>query len=134
MTVTLEDLRAGDLSTDELAHLLANRRARVASGPPPALEWEQRPRTIEDRTYRFSRLARSMGAEDDLIGCSLTTKLRELGYSEDRGAEVLRDVGIDWHPRSAQERLIAVAAEMLAAGWDEPQVREAIEGLVPSGR
>jgi hypothetical protein len=134
MTVTLEDLRAGDLSTDELAHLLANRRARETSGSPPPLEWEQRPRTIEDRAYRFSRWARSMGAEDDLISCSLTTDLGELGYSRDSAAEVLRDVGIVWHSHSDEERLIAVAAEMLADGWDEPQVRWAIDGLVPDGR
>ena len=103
MSATLEDIRAGDLSTDELAHLLANRRAREASAPP-ALEWERRPRTIEDRAFRFAQWARSIGAEDDLIGCNLTTKLRELGFSDDSAAEVLRDVGIDWRPRGADDR------------------------------
>ena len=132
-TVTLEDLRAGDLSTDELAHLLANRRAREANGPPPPMEWEQRERTVEDRAYRFVQWARSIGAEDDQIGSSLTTKLRRLGYSNDSATDVLRDVGIAWHSRSAEERLIAVASEMLAEGWDEPQVRWAIDGLVPGG-
>ena len=131
--MTLEDLRAGDLSTDELAHLLANRRAREANGPPPPMEWEQRERTVEDRAYRFVQWARSIGAEDDQIGSSLTTKLRRLGYSNDSATDVLRDVGIAWHSRSAEERLIAVASEMLAEGWDEPQVRWAIDGLVPGG-
>jgi hypothetical protein len=130
----LEDLPAGDLSTDELAHVLANRRAKETFGPPPPLEWEQRPRTIEDRAWRFTKWARSIGAEDDLIGCNLTTKLRELGYSEDSAAEVLRDVGIAWPARSAEDRLVEVAAGMLADGWDEPTVRDAIGELVADVR
>lgn len=101
---SLEDLRARDLTTEMLACLLADRRAREAGGPPPALEWEQRPRTIEDKAYRFAQWARSIGADEDLIGCDLTTKLLGLGYGEDSAAVVLRDVGIVWRPCSAEER------------------------------
>jgi len=96
VSVTLEDLRAGDLSTDELAHLLANRRAIETAGPPPALEWEQRPRTIEDRTFRFAQWARSWGAPEDLLACDLAQKLVRLGYTRADAAEVLRDAGIVW--------------------------------------
>ena len=130
---SLDDIPARYLTTEELSHVLANRRAREAAGPP-ALQWEQRERTPQDKAYRFAQFGRSMGAEDDLISCSLTTKLRGLGYNEDGTAEVLLDVGVAWRPRSAEERLIAVAAEMLAAGWDMEHVRWAIDGLVPDGR
>jgi hypothetical protein len=102
MTLTLEDLRAGDLSTDELAHLLANRRARESAAPPPALEWEQRPRTVEDRTFRFAQWARSWGAPEDLLACDLAGKLLRLGYSDDEAAEVLRDAGVAWMPSRSE--------------------------------
>jgi hypothetical protein len=83
---------------------LANRRAREASGPPPTLEWEQRPRTIEDRAFRFAQWARSWGAPEDLTACDLAGKLLRLGYSDDDAAEILRDAGVIWQRDQGKER------------------------------
>jgi hypothetical protein len=90
----LEDLRAGDLTTDELSHLLANRRAVEAAGPPPAMEWEQRPRTVEDKAYRFARYGRSIGVDEDLIECNLLIALAGEDYTREDATAVLRDAGV----------------------------------------
>jgi hypothetical protein len=90
----LEDFRAGDLTTDMLAHLLANRRAVEAAGPPPALDWEKRPRTIEEKAYRFAQYGRSIGAEEDLISCNLLIALAGEGYSRKEAIEVLTGAGV----------------------------------------
>jgi hypothetical protein len=94
---TIEDLPVRDLSTATLAHVLASRRALEAAGAPPPMEWERRPRTVEDKAWRFSKWARSIGAEDDLIGCNLFSSLLAKGYAEEAATEVLRDVGVAWH-------------------------------------
>ena len=121
------------IGAENLTAIAASMRAREVSGPPPALEWEQRPRTIEDKTYTFAQWARSIGAGEDLIGCDLMTKLLRLGHSEVDAAEILKDAGVVWRARSADDRLVEVAAGMLADGWDESTVRQAVAGLVTDG-
>ena len=128
------DVRVADLTTEQLAHVLACRRARETAEQPPPLEWETREPTPEDRAWRFAQWARSVGIDDEVaIGSDLYGKLLALGYLEPDAVEVLRAVGIVWRPRTADERLIAVATEMLAGGWDEATVRRAMAELVTDG-
>jgi len=83
------------IGAENLLAIASSMRAREVSRPPPALEWEQRPKTIEDRTYTFAQWARlELDADEDLIACDLTTKLLRLGYSKDSAAEILRDAGV----------------------------------------
>jgi hypothetical protein len=98
---TLEAFRAADLTTDQLSHLLANRRAKEMFGPPPPLEWELRPRTTEDKAHQFAQFGRSIGADDDLIGSNLFTSLIAKGYTEEHATEVLQAVGVVWHPKAS---------------------------------
>ena len=127
------DLRVSELTTAQLHEIWANRRALENAVPPPAMEWEQRERSIEDRAYSFVQWARGLGLDEDIIGADLTRKLLKLGYSEDETAAVLRDVGVTWHNRTREDRLVAVAIAMLKAGYDRDTVREAIRPLVDDG-
>jgi hypothetical protein len=94
--MTLDDMRAGDLSAEELLHLAACKRAVENAGPPPPLAWETRERTPQERAYNFAQWGRSIGATDAMIGVELTRVLLERGYSDEDAAELLADVGIGW--------------------------------------
>jgi hypothetical protein len=119
-----------ELTTEQLAHILACRRAVEHAEPLPPLEYETRELTVEEKVFHFAEWARSIGIDDEAaIACDLYGKLSVRLSAED-AAEVLRDVGIVYTPRTAEERLVHVAAEMLAGEWDEEQVRWAIDGLV----
>lgn len=97
----LEDLRAGDLTTDQLAHLLACRRAVETAGPPPPLEYEAREATVEDRLYRTAEVFRTWCDDENAIATDLAWKLVRSGYSTDEAEEVLGRVGITWTARKA---------------------------------
>jgi hypothetical protein len=122
------------LTTDQLAHILASRRAAETAEPPPALAWETRERTVEERLYAFAQWARELGVDDRLIGRDLYGKLIAAGYAHVEALDVLRDVGIVWRPTTEDERLVRVAGEMLSDGWSKDQVRFAIEGLTCGDR
>ncbi len=64
MTTTLDDLRAGDLSTDQLAHYLAVRRAREQHDGPTYTDEERR---LRDQA-RVIRVAGAMVIEDGFPG------------------------------------------------------------------
>jgi hypothetical protein len=133
MTI-IEDTPVKNLTDEQLAFALANRRAIANTDPPPPLEWETRERTAEDRAYRFCQWARSWGAADAEIGPEIYNALVGIGYSDAAAMEVLQDIGIIWKPRTTEERLVHVAAEMLESGWSEVEVTWAIDGLVSDGR
>lgn len=129
------DMRIGDLNTDQLAHILANRRAMENAEPPPPMEWERREKTVQERVYAFAQWVRSVGIEDEAaIGCDLFGKLLRFGHSDEDARETLRDVGITNTRHSAEERLVRVATGMLSDGWNEEQVRWAIDRIVSNGR
>ena len=92
----LEDSRAGDLTADQLLHLAACKRAVENAEPLPAMEYEKRQRTIQERLYATAQDFRSWGAPEDLIGLDLAWKLIKLGYSTDEAEELLRSVGVTW--------------------------------------
>ncbi len=98
------------------------------------MDWETRELTDQESAYRFVQWARSLGIDDGLTGCHLTAYLRRAGYGDEDAAEVLRDVGVVWHARTPQERLVDIAREMLRAGWTEATVRQVIDGLVTNAR
>jgi hypothetical protein len=76
---SVDNLRVADLTTEQLAHVLANRRALETSDPPPPLDWEARELTVQEQAYRFAQWGRSIGVGDDLIGCNLTESSGDLG-------------------------------------------------------
>ncbi|HUZ10737.1 MAG TPA: hypothetical protein VMU76_11295 [Acidimicrobiales bacterium] len=114
------------LPADVLAHAAANKRALEQADAPPALEWELRELTVQDRAYRFATWCRDAGIDEDLIGVDIFGKLVELGYSEEQALAVLHDAGITWRPRTDEERVVNAAREMLADGWPEDVVRQAM--------
>ena len=96
----LEDLRARDLTTDQLAHLLACRRAVENAGAPPPMEYEKRELTIEERIYKTAEAFREWCDDEAAIAADLAWKLVRFGYSTDQAEECLRSVGISWSARS----------------------------------
>jgi hypothetical protein len=92
----LEDSRAGDLTAEQLLHLAACKRAVENAEPPPAMEYETRELTIQERLYKTAEDFRSWGALEYEIGLDLAWKLIRLGYSTDDAEELLRDVGVTW--------------------------------------
>jgi hypothetical protein len=97
--VSLGDMRAGDMSLDQLDHYRANRRAMENAGPPPPLEYEQRELTIEERLYRTAEVFRTWCDDEDAIATDLAWKLVRHGFSTDEAEEVLGRVGITWTAR-----------------------------------
>jgi hypothetical protein len=85
-----------ELTTEQLAHILACRRAVENAEPLPALEYETRELTIEERLYRTAQDFRSWGAPEYEIGQDLAWKLLKLGYAIEDAEELLRDVGVTW--------------------------------------
>jgi hypothetical protein len=94
--VTLDDLRAGDLTTDQLAHLLACRRAVENAAPLPPMEDVTREFTIQERLYRTAQDFRSWSAPEEEIGHDLAWKLIKLGHSVEDAEELFRAVGVTW--------------------------------------
>jgi hypothetical protein len=84
---------------------------------------------LVDRLIRRAERSRSVGIDDDLIGCAVARDLLEAGYGESETADLVADAGIAWHPRTADERLVAAASELLANGLDLEVVRDAFAAL-----
>jgi hypothetical protein len=93
----LEDSRAGDLTADQLLHLAACKRAVEKAEPLPALEYERRERTIQERLYATAQDFRTWCSDEYLLGQDLAWKLVKLGYSPDDAEELLREVGVEWN-------------------------------------
>jgi hypothetical protein len=146
MTATLDlaaELEAivGQLDADQLDHVGAALRARAAERRRQAAEMravaadqettdafvELEPLAV--RLKRRAVRARTVGIDDDLIGCSVARELLELGHDETEVCRLVARAGIDWCLRSAEERMVAAAAELLASGWDPEVVRGAFEAV-----
>lgn len=130
--MNLDEMRAGDLTADQLLHLASCKRALENADPLPPLEYERRERTAEERCFAFAEWARELGISDAMIGSELYRKLLAYGYGSEYALQLLTDIGVDWKPLTEEERLVRIASEMLAAGWPESQVRWALNGLVKS--
>lgn len=130
--MSLVDMRAGDLTADQLLHLASIKRALENADPLPPLEYERRERTTEERCFAFAQWARELGIDDAMIGSDLYRKLLAYDYGSEEALEVLRNIGVNWKPMTEEEQLVRIASEMLAAGWPESQVRWALNSLVKS--
>jgi hypothetical protein len=93
----MQEILAG-YSLEQIDHYRACRRAVEHAGAPPAMEYEKRELTVEERLYRTAEDFRSWGAPEDLIGQDLAWKLVKLGHSTDEAEELLRSVGVTWSP------------------------------------
>jgi hypothetical protein len=93
---SLDDMRAGDLSAEQLQHLAACKRAVENAEPLPPMEYEKRELTVQERLYGTAQDFRSWGAPEREIGLDLAWKLINLGYSTEDAEELLRDVGVEW--------------------------------------
>ena len=84
----------------------------------------------EGRLVRHVERSRSVGIEDEVLGGFLASEVSSLGYSEKEEVEkLIADAGVVWRFRTADERLIAAAAELLAMGMEPATVRTAFAGL-----
>jgi hypothetical protein len=99
------------------------------SPPPPQLAWERRELTTQEKIYRFVRWARVWGADEAVLGSHLHGVLLAAAYTEEESLDLLHDVGIVWRPHSEAERLVRIAAGMIANGLESTKVRWAIEWL-----
>jgi hypothetical protein len=85
------------------------------------------------RLLRHVERSRSIGIEDEVLGGFLASELSGLGYSEKEEVEkLIADAGVAWRFRTAEERLIAAAAELLSYGLDPGTVRGAFAALEAS--
>lgn len=84
---------------------------------------------VSDGLRRHAERSRSVGIDDDLIGCSIASELLEAGHDGQEAAALIADAGIAWHQRTADERLVAAASELLANGLDLEVVRDAFAAL-----
>lgn len=80
---------------------------------------------LADRLIRHAGWSRSVGIDDEVIGCAIARELLEAGHDEHEVAELIAEAGVDWYPRTADERLVAAAAELLAMGMEPETVRAA---------
>ena len=146
MTVTLapDELEAiiGSLDADGKAHvgtiLLARaaeeRRQSTSEGwdtlpDPETVDAFAELEPLADRLIRHAERSRSIGIDDDIIGCNIARERLDLGYSEEETAKLIAEAGIEWHRRTADERLVAAASELLANGLDLEVVRDAFAAL-----
>jgi hypothetical protein len=131
------------LDPDQRSHLIANWTARDAEArraektvtdPSPVID----PETVDafaklepmaDRLLHHAERSRSIGIDDDIIGYSIAVELLGLGYSEEETVKLIAEAGIDWHFRTADERLVAAIAELLSLGMDPETVRAAFASL-----
>jgi hypothetical protein len=133
-----------ELSTEQLRHVLACRIARELNTGPTWTDENARilnaadPNTevafaelepIEDRLLRHAERSRSVGIDDDIIGCFIAVELLGLGHDEQEVADLIAEAGIDWHPRTPDERLVAAAAELLQMGMEPETARVAFAEL-----
>ena len=85
---------------------------------------------LEVRLLRHVERSRSVGIEDEVLGGFLASELSGLGYSEKEEVEkLIAGAGVAWRFRTAEERLIAAAAELLAMGMEPATLRTAFAGL-----
>jgi len=129
-----------ELSTEQLRHVLACRIAREQNTGPTWTDENARilnaadPATssafaelepLADRLLHHAERSRSIGTDDDIIGCFIAVELLGLGYSEEETVKLIAGGGTDWHPRTTDERLVAAAADLLAMGMEPETVRAA---------
>jgi hypothetical protein len=103
----LEDMRAGDLTPEQLCHLAACMRAVRNADPLPPLAYEKRELTTEEHLCCAAEEFRAWGAPEDLIGVDLARKLLAQGYSQEEAAELLRAAGV------------SVPASFMRTNWSE---------------
>jgi hypothetical protein len=84
---------------------------------------------LADRLIRHAGWSRSVGIDDDLIGANIARELLDLGHTQEESAKLIADAGIDWRFRTADEHLVAAAAELLAMAMEPATVRAAFAGL-----
>jgi len=70
---------------------------------------------LADRLLHHAERSRSIGIDDDIIGCNIARELLEAGHDEHEVAELIAEAGVDWRWRTADERLVARARERLKA-------------------
>jgi hypothetical protein len=138
-TITADDLEAirRQLTDDQLAHVGASwvaeaaerkRKGRIVAPLDADAETEAAfalLEPIEDRILHHEERSRALGIDDDIIGCFIAVELLGLGYSEEETVKLIAGDGTDWHPRTADERLVAAAADLLAMGMEPETVRAA---------
>jgi hypothetical protein len=84
---------------------------------------------LVDRLVRRAERSRLVGIDDDLIGCNIARGLLGAGHTEEDTARLIAEAGIDWHRRTADERLVAAATELLVMGMDPDAAEDAFAGL-----
>lgn len=115
----LDNMRLGDVTTDQLQHYLACRRvmeehldeetvfdelcrlSRLADEETTdAFAWitlgGKREPTIEERLLRTAQDFRMWFSDEYLLGQDLAWKLIRLGYSCNEAEDLLRSVGVEW--------------------------------------
>jgi hypothetical protein len=96
-SVSLGDMRARDMTVEQLSHYTANRRAMENAGSPPPLEYEQRERSVAERLYETAEAFRLWCDDEDMLAADLAWKvISKLGFTTEETEEVLRSVGITW--------------------------------------
>jgi hypothetical protein len=143
-TITPDEIEAIFLqldAEDQAAHIGASWVARAAgrrTETPADLPERADPETVDafakleplaDRILHHAERSRSVGIDDDIIGCSIARELLEAGHGEHEVAELIAEAGIAWRPRTADERQVAAIAELLAMGMEPETVRAAFAGL-----
>jgi len=135
-TLALEALAeeaAQRLSSEQLFALAGQVAAREARPPethstpdlPTGLAFDL-DGTVADLVERMHEEA---GLDLDLVGAYLMTLLYAAGVAD---AEEIVERATGWHPRSAEEREVAVAEAMLAEGFSAEQIANALgEAFVP---
>jgi len=142
MTPDAIEAVASQLDADQLAHIGAAWTARAAerravetpTDPSEFIDPETtaafaKLEPLADRLLHHAERSRSIGIDDDIIGCNIARELLDLGYSEEETAKLIAEAGIEWHRRTADERLVAAASELLANGLDLEVVRDAFAAL-----
>src|SRR5450759_2153971 len=128
--MTPDELEAivGNLNADQLAELGAIFTARAAerrrTSLKPSLTLSE-PEPLSDPLRHHAEQSRSVGIDDDLIGCAIAGDLLKLGHDAQEVARLISDAVIAWRPRTAEERLIAAAAELISYGLGPGTVRGA---------
>ena len=139
ITADLEAI-ASQLDAAQLEHIGASWMARAAerraetkvTDPSPFTDPETEAafaliEPIEDRLLRHVTRSRSVGIEDAVLGGFLASELSSLGYSDSEEVEkLIAEAGIAWRPRTADERQVAAAVELLGLGMEPETVRTAM--------
>ena len=143
-TITPADIEGHifGLSADSKAHIGSILLARAAEERRQSTSegWDTLPdpetvdafaelEPLAERLMRHAERSRSVGIDDDLIGCNIARELLDLGYSEEETAKLIAEAGIEWHRRTADERLVAAAAELLAMSMEPATARAAFQSV-----